>query len=406
METIKVKKYANAIFQYNIFSVGGIESFIKEVCVKYKDYDIDIFYVKGDEKQIKRLQALIGEDHIHKYNGEIVYCNVAILSWDIGAFINNIFADEVIQFQHSVWTSKSLKIKPSVHDKITKYLAVSDVATKAFKEVTKNKYPVKTCYMPITIDKEDSRRVLTLVSATRLSEEKGKDRMIKLIIELNKNNIPFYYHIFTSNTNVINYPNVVYHKPNLDIRPYIKDADYTVQLSDTESYCYTLVESLCLGTPVICTDLPVLKEIGVVNGKNGFILPFDMKDIPIKEIYEKNLKGFKYTPIKDDLEKYLSKDKTKIVEEELMKVKFVKPVKDMAARVHYVSQWEYGLSKVANDGWAKKPLGTIVDLPKSRAEVVVKGGYAVYVDKEPTFVDEIKALKPKAKTRKNIKKVN
>jgi hypothetical protein len=42
-------------------------------------------------------------------------------------------------------------------------------------------------------------------------------------------------------------------QPELNIRNYIADADYTVQLSDTEAYCYTMIESLLLKTPVIVT---------------------------------------------------------------------------------------------------------------------------------------------------------
>lgn len=398
MRKIKIKKYANAIFQWNIFSVGGVECFIWEICNKYKDYDIDIFYGKADLKQLERLERLIGKDHIHKYNGEIIHCNKAILSWDIGWFINNIFADEIIQFQHADWSQSVYKIKPSIHEKIDTYLAVSDVASKGFKIATKNKYKVKTCYPPIAIRPEETRRVLTLISACRLSEEKGKSRMIKLIHELNKNNIPFYYHIFTSDVDVINEPNVVYHKPTLDIRPYIKNADYLVQLSDTESFCYSMVESLMLGTPVICTDMPIVKELGIKNGVNGFVLPFDMKNIPIKKIYEKNLKGFNYTPPKDEIEKYLFKGETTYLEEKIMKVRMIKPVHDTVAKIHYVSQRQYGLSKVANDGQPNMPIGSIAEMEKSRAKVIVDNGYGVYVD------EVAKIKKPRA-TKTNLKKV-
>ena len=39
----------------------------------------------------------------------------------------------------------------------------------------------------------------------------------------------------------------------LNIRDYIAKADYTIQLSDTEAYCYTMIESLLLNVPVIVT---------------------------------------------------------------------------------------------------------------------------------------------------------
>ena len=54
-------------------------------------------------------------------------------------------------------------------------------------------------------------------------------------------------------------------KPELDIRDYIADADYLIQLSDTESYAYSIVEAACLGTPIIATKMPVLDEMNILN---------------------------------------------------------------------------------------------------------------------------------------------
>ena len=58
-----------------------------------------------------------------------------------------------------------------------------------------------------------------------------------------------------------------------------------VQLSDIESFCYTLAEALELGVPVLTTPLSVLPEIGFKEGKNGYMIPFDMQNIDVKKIY-------------------------------------------------------------------------------------------------------------------------
>ena len=55
-------------------------------------------------------------------------------------------------------------------------------------------------------------------------------------------------------------------------------ADYLVQLSDCESYCYSVVEALSYGVPVITTPLPVLKELGV-NETNSITLAFDLSNM-------------------------------------------------------------------------------------------------------------------------------
>jgi glycosyltransferase involved in cell wall biosynthesis len=52
--------------------------------------------------------------------------------------------------------------------------------------------------------------------------------------------------------------------------------DYVVQLSDTESMCITMYESLMQHTPVLVTPFPNAVE-DIKDGVNGYVLPFDMK---------------------------------------------------------------------------------------------------------------------------------
>jgi len=56
--------------------------------------------------------------------------------------------------------------------------------------------------------------------------------------------------------------------------PYIKNADILVMTSDFEAHSMVLLESLALGTPIICTSYPSAKEI-VINGVNGFLVEKD-----------------------------------------------------------------------------------------------------------------------------------
>ena len=72
-------------------------------------------------------------------------------------------------------------------------------------------------------------------------------------------------------------------------------ADYVVQLSDEESFCYTIVEALELGIPVLTTPLNVLEEIGFEDGEYGYTLPYNIDDsIDVNEIAQCKLKGFEY----------------------------------------------------------------------------------------------------------------
>ena len=102
-------------------------------------------------------------------------------------------------------------------------------------------------------------------------------------------------------------------EPQLNIRDYIAKSDYTVQLSDTEAYCYTMIESLLLNVPVIVTPWACLKELNITN-EYGFILPFDMSNIPVKEIYNKEF-DFKYNLKPDIWDKIIEPSKSTYKEE-------------------------------------------------------------------------------------------
>lgn len=279
-------EYNNVFYFDNINSIGGVESFFYYLSKKYKD--MVVFYKTGDYQQIKRLAQNV---EVRKYNGKKIKCKRLFLNYDI-SIIDNVEFKECIQIIHADF--KAINKKPRLNPKITKYVGVSQVACDSFKESTG--IDCELIYNPIDIDKP--KKMLRLISATRLTAEKGKDRIIKLGEMLDKAGIPYIWLIFTNDWNVIKNPNIVYMEPRLNIIDYIANSDYLVQLSDSESFCYSVVESLLCSTPVIVTDCPVFKEIGIENGKHGFVVDFDMENVPIKEIY-KGLPKFTYIPPKD-----------------------------------------------------------------------------------------------------------
>lgn len=289
----------NIFYFYNINEIGGIESWFYYLAKKYKDSDITIYYTIGDTKQIQRLKKYV---RVRQYRGEKLKCNKAFFCFNV-EIIDNVEADEYIQVMHGDYKTAKMKILTS--PKITKYIGVSQTACNSFRELMGK--DIELCYNPIELDK--SKKVLNLISATRLTGEKGKNRIIKLAELLDEAGIPYLWTIFTNDTNAIDNPNIVYMKPRLDIINYIANSDYLVQLSDNEGYCYSVVESLCLGTPVIVTDCPVFTELGVVNKTNGFIVDFDLSNVPIKDIY-KGLPKFKYDPKPDSWGDFLAKGKS------------------------------------------------------------------------------------------------
>ena len=119
-----------------------------------------------------------------------------------------------------------------------------------------------------------------LVTASRLdAPDKGSARMVKLGELMDRQGVPYIWLCFANKGINGNVPKgMVFLQPTLNIIPWIQKADYLVQLSDEEAFCYSLVEALEVKTAVIVTPLNVLGEIGVEDTKNGYVVPFDIQD--------------------------------------------------------------------------------------------------------------------------------
>lgn len=352
-------KYTNVFYVPHFNVIGGIETYIYELVKKYKDEDITIVYSDptSDKKQLARIrqyarvirQPLNSKDKIKCKRLFTMYrCKLDLFE-----------ADSVIQIIHADYKEQNLK--PNLDERIDKVYGVSKSVAKSYEEISKIETGV--CYNPIFIEKP--RKILKLISATRLTKEKGLERMKKLTYELDKAKVPYIWLIFTNKTDEINNPNVIYMKPRLDIRDYIKDADYLVQLSDTEAWCYSVLEALCLNTPVIVTPIPSFKEMGVKTGINGYILPFDMKDIPIEDIYTKVPKNFKFEAPKDAYEKLLLKGKKTYNGEKQVWIKARRSYYDNEEQEHKTplsDPWEVSISRAQE--LINHPKGALVEICK------------------------------------------
>lgn len=326
----------NLFYFKKLNSIGGIESFFYNLAQKYgKDFDITILYKEGDKAQVRRLAEYV---RVKKYkDGERVKCKRAFCAFNTD-ILDYIDADEYYQMLHGDY--RALGVLPQKHDKLQHYVACSEVVRDAYADVTGEVAEVS--YNPFVVEKP--RKALRLVSATRLTKDKGWNRMLQLAKALDEAGVPYTWDIYTDTEKRVDNPNITLHAPRLDVINYIAAADYFVQLSDSEGYCYSIVESLCAGTPVIVTDFPVAHEIGVVNGKNGFILPMDMSNLPIDDIC-KGLKKFKYTPLEDRWGELLLPVPPDYDEEmkQIVKVRAKRIFIDLARNNHtaeYGEEWE------------------------------------------------------------------
>lgn len=274
-----------AFWVNNINEIGGVETFLFEIAKKYWMRDIEIYYRYADLTQLNRLRRYVR--CVHLKDRMTIKCDTIITNYDT-TICDRTEAKHYYCIIHSDHLTQ--KTLPVLNDKIDKYFGCSENACENFTKITG--LPCELLVNPLTVEKP--QRVLHLLSATRLSPEKGKERMIALNRALDEASIPYLWTIFTNDKEAIDNKNIVYMEPRLDIRDYIADADYLVQLSSSEARSYSVSEALALGTPCIVSEHPSFRYQGV-SEKTGYILPYDMSDIPVEDIYRKIPK---FEPIK------------------------------------------------------------------------------------------------------------
>ena len=332
----------NVIYFPSFNSIGGVETYCYEMALKFgEDYDITIVYQNGDPAQMRRLSDVC---RVIKFREvDKIVCDVFLFGWgwDI---MDSVEAKEYVQTYHADFKARG--ISPCMDKRVTKRYGVAENTTKGIREHFN--IEVETMYNPYTPKKP--RKVLNLISATRLTPDKGYNRMLQLAEALEKADIPYLWTIYTDKPRDTGHPSMVCMTQRLDILDFIANADYLVQLSDSEGYSYSIVEALSVGTPVICTEFGVAAEQGVENGKTGFILPFDMKEIPVDDIY-KGVKKFKYTPRESHYEQILAEGKSNYRKDPsaIVKVKTLK---------HYIDL------QLERDVW----VGEVLEVRLDRAE--------------------------------------
>lgn len=319
-------EHDNIFYIRDISELGGVETFTWELVKKFKDKDIAVVYKSAHENQIKRVKKYC---KAYKHTNQKIKCKVAIINYDVSIidFINeDIYKDNlskndkrgIYQVVHGDYENSAYKWKPPTDPRIKQYIGVTKYICDSFKRIT-GLNNVTYSYNPLTIEKEPKK--LVLLSATRLSPIKGKDRMIKLVNALDNAGINYVWYIFTNDTNAINSKNVIYCKPRLDIGWWFEQADYIIQLSDTEACSYTINEALFRNKPIIVTPLPYLEEIGVKDGENAYIIKFDCSNI--NDVVDKITKipKFEFKKLIDDYDKIVVDGKSHYEEEKEMKAK-------------------------------------------------------------------------------------
>jgi len=336
-------RYANIYYFRNISRIGGTEQFLYEMAKKYHQYDLVILYDEADFYQLMRLKKLV--KCIRRNPREKYYADKAFYNFNIEA-IGQIEAKEHIFICHAIY--QELGYKPPIdHPKLTALLAVSKYAEEQLK-LQEQKLgvdkPIIQCYNPLTLEKPD--KILRIVSACRLEDEtKGGKRTFELINALDrycdKYGKHYLWTIFTNSMpDEIKSPNVAIMKPRIDVRPYIADSDWLVQVSNNmETYCYSMNEALEYGVRVVRTPLSVAKELNIPKNAE-LVLDWDCKNVDdiAKRMFEPKTK-FAYKVPKTGWDTILAqKPSNYTYKNNKVRIKAIKPYYDIDL-CQNVSNW-------------------------------------------------------------------
>lgn len=173
---------------------------------------------------------------------------------------------------------------------------------------------------------------------------------------LNEANIPFVWFNF-SEGQIPNPPRgMVNMGLEMDIRPYIASATYLVQLSDSEAWSYSILEALTQNVPVIVTEFPSAEEMGIIDGQNGYIVPFDM-NFDVTRL--KNVPNFRYFYDNGAIEKAWRRifdHKIKTKKKKMVDVNIIQRYRDLAIG-------------------RELAVGEVVPMPLDRARQIIELGY-------------------------------
>lgn len=289
--------------------IGGIESHLYYLAKKYGGRDWCVLTKEIAPEQLEKLRKLVRvivlrpEDRVKTKRLFVCYERSVLEQCE---------ADEVYFVIHSDYRElkKSGLMKENSTDRderITKYLSVSRTAAEHFNP----DIDIDVVYEPIVPDKHEEP--VFLISATRLTFEKGMKRMRKLADELDRRGVNYLWDVYTDRPGGIDSSNVRFMAPRSDITQKMSLYDGLVQLSDFEAYCLTVGEALAEGVPVIATDLPVFDELKI-DDRFMIRMPLDMNDIESQIERIRHLKDMKkemprYVPVKDGWGRYITKKK-------------------------------------------------------------------------------------------------
>lgn len=280
---------------------------------------------------------------------------------DSKIYIQTVHADYRVIIQG--WAFKYKK-----HPKVTHHVCVGEIVKEGFEITTGLKCDAVIYNLLDNTQKyapKKKNKILSLITCSRLSGEKGFERMHIMAKQMDSLGIDYVWNIFGDDSHAYgkqllkqftDCPNV--HFKGITTEPFkeINKADYLVQLSDTEGFAYSVYEAMQVKTPCIITPFASGKE-QITHGINGYIVPFEMDNIPFEDIFRRDLKVPEFEELgKEEHWDSFFESSMQWYNENMVTVRITSVV-----QVYKV--------------------GEIVDLPKERAYSAIERGLAELIEK-------------------------
>lgn len=268
--------------------VSGLTTFERSFYSKMSQFcSIQYFYKVAETEAL----ATFPTNTVHSQDvGQLIECDICIYSsLQHGFPAPNIKAKKYIQVVHT--DLKAWERNYQKDPKVDIYVAVGKSVQKSLKEY----YDIDSIVIPNMLETPNEEKVLRLMTASRIAEGKGFDRLVIMAKKLKLAKRKFIWEIFGSGAEnfindirykLANIPEVVFMGSVTNIQNYMKVNDYVVQLSDNEGFCYSVHEALQVKVPCITTNFDGVENV-IQNGKNGYILEMDLSNLDIDLIYTK-----------------------------------------------------------------------------------------------------------------------
>lgn len=273
-------------YYHHVNVIGGVEVAILNLIERLRsEYKITIAYSASDSShemliRMSEFSDVINLNHRSLEVDTVVYCSIYCQK-------DKIKAKKELRWLHGCLTDMKVKLPK---EKIDNYISVGQVCKEQLDSQLVNQESIliynelNSKIHELAKNKLPKEKKLNLVTVSRISREKGFERMLKVAEQLNKDGVDYVWNIVGSGYDKRYEESIkkqapdnwVFHGKLENPFPYIKNADFLLQLSDYEAFGFVLLEALVLGTTVITTDYSSAGEM--INETNGYIIKKDLSD--------------------------------------------------------------------------------------------------------------------------------